>query len=683
MALPKAIVTVDIRKIASVGSVIAGAAKPYAIARVSGRFIGRSRLIPSGATDFELTSEPSPWRHEYATVGEAVTVDVEIWDDRGDLAPMRLTHLAASIAEPWPSGPLIFGGAPKIECQVTTSAVPKLAPKIPVPRSAKGAKAGAVLAVPNSAVVELLDITGLYKPVATGKAGLKRAEAVPFYCSEDDLGRIYLNTGLDGKWAKNTQLIQLSARVKVMRGVLPKGTKLKWKLVDPDDPFNDQTDVHQQWGPYIDAGDYSGAAQAGAKGGDNEGKPDHSPAWEQVSAFTLSGPSATEATTEIVGGQSQVKLHCPNVAGDNLIVRAELVPPAKAKLQSFAAQSGIMTMWHRVDVEPVRMSSGFALPVTEVPPMFEQACVQLDFAPERAVPDQQFLAADDDHIETESAKYVEKVFSHKGDPGWFCLVSAMEPYPLPKKKGAKLYEGMATLGDGMLGGTHAGFVDVPASLSDVDYVEFEWGSESVGFSKWKVEKVSAGKVTRIWLLPHDVQDRFTAGDGSIDHAYATSLDFWPTGKLDGGTWSPPGYGIPKSCKVIVSSPGAFYVAGISPTVAKGGVEYFAGRTVMFTHHGHYRDPKSGGPRKNFDHEALTVIAHELVHAFGMPHKCGYYDHRTPREKTCYMNYGPNWMIDSKRELIPGSSEKVGPNLCGRHLKEVRRVHLEDNGGLGW
>jgi hypothetical protein len=67
----------------------------------------------------------------------------------------------------------------------------------------------------------------------------------------------------------------------------------------------------------------------------------------------------------------------------------------------------------------------------------------------------------------------------------------------------------------------------------------------------------------------------------------------------------------------------------------------------------------------------------------MPHKCGYFDFRAPRDKTCCMNYRPNWMLDDKRNLIRGTSGKTGSDVCGRHLKEVRRVHLEDNKGLAW
>ena len=48
-----------------------------------------------------------------------------------------------------------------------------------------------------------------------------------------------------------------------------------------------------------------------------------------------------------------------------------------------------------------------------------------------------------------------------------------------------------------------------------------------------------------------------------------------------------------------------------------------------------------------------------------------------------MNYSPNWMVDGSDALMPGTNRKLDKHLCGRHLMEVRRVHLEINPGLNW
>jgi len=79
----------------------------------------------------------------------------------------------------------------------------------------------------------------------------------------------------------------------------------------------------------------------------------------------------------------------------------------------------------------------------------------------------------------------------------------------------------------------------------------------------------------------------------------------------------------------------------------------------------------------------SVVVHELVHAFGMPHRCGYFDFTTPRRPTCCMNYSDTWMADAQHNLIPGTEDKCSPNMCGLHLKEVRRVRLQMNKALAW
>ena len=78
-----------------------------------------------------------------------------------------------------------------------------------------------------------------------------------------------------------------------------------------------------------------------------------------------------------------------------------------------------------------------------------------------------------------------------------------------------------------------------------------------------------------------------------------------------------------------------------------------------------------------------MVVHEFVHAFGMPHKCGHRDWRTPREHTCCMNYGSTWLIDAADHLIPKTNGKMGNHMCARHFMEVRRVHIERNKGLNW
>jgi hypothetical protein len=113
------------------------------------------------------------------------------------------------------------------------------------------------------------------------------------------------------------------------------------------------------------------------------------------------------------------------------------------------------------------------------------------------------------------------------------------------------------------------------------------------------------------------------------------------------------------------------------------MDYFAGRTCMFTHHREYLDATTGGPTDGFADYFVTVVGHELIHAFGMPHKCGYFDFRAPRNQTCCMNYGSSWMIDERHELRHGTGGRCGKDVCGRHLEEIRAVRLHENKGLNW
>jgi hypothetical protein len=48
-----------------------------------------------------------------------------------------------------------------------------------------------------------------------------------------------------------------------------------------------------------------------------------------------------------------------------------------------------------------------------------------------------------------------------------------------------------------------------------------------------------------------------------------------------------------------------------------------------------------------------------------------------------MNYFDTWLLDSSKNLLPGTVGNQGDDMCGRHLMEVRRVHLERNPGFGW
>lgn len=692
-ASPVALVRIEVSAIADIPAGLwPGSDRVYAIGKIGKMRFGRTRTIAANTVRFDLTAEPSPWTAEIMVAkGEAIPVLMNLCDDQGDNTPGGLAAIAEVIADPWKEGSRSLGKAPGLECKVTTLPIPDPYAASSLPAIPFSAPSGAKSSMLPSMVCTWTEIKGLYEPgyKPSGVLSAKLAEYHAGYASEDGKGRIYLNRDLAGAWKKDYQAIQLTVKVTAI-GFLafPPGAKVKWSVIDPDDPGNDDPNVHRQWIEYMDPNDFSGGNPAGAKGGDNIGAADKSPVWEAIGPYSVSNASATSAETTVEKGLSSVIFHCPNTAGDNLILRAEVPGGIPPLYLSFPAITGVMTLWNRIDVENLRMTSAFALPLPgNVPSFFEKAFAQLDFAAETVVADKAKMGKDAT-LTQDTLAFVESVFSHKKDGGWFCVLSAMEPYALPAVKGKVLFDGNVDLGEGGTGSNKAEYVEIPGKFKapDIpDFIEFNWGKEIVGFKVSSTETVGSGKSakTRCWLEPHDAQDRFTAGDGSLNHAYATSLYFYPRAKLDGSTWTKGGYGVPDRVRAVAKSPGAFYVAGISPSLVKGGVSYFAGRTVLFSHHRKYRDEKTGLPNPTFNADAEAVIAHELIHAFGMPHKCGYWDYKTPRRHTCCMNYRPNWMLTATRDLSPGTSGKVGNEMCGRHLTEVRKVHLEDNKGLAW
>src|SRR5258705_12547702 len=80
---------------------------------------------------------------------------------------------------------------------------------------------------------------------------------------------------------------------------------------------------------------------------------------------------------------------------------------------------------------------------------------------------------------------------------------------------------------------------------------------------------------------------------------------------------------------------------------------------------------------------VVVIAHELTHAFGMPHKCGRYDVSTPRIAVCNMNYPGTRMLVGDALVEGHDYDRHDAQHCVRHVRALRAVRLESNLALGW
>ena len=201
--------------------------------------------------------------------------------------------------------------------------------------------------------------------------------------------------------------------------------------------------------------------------------------------------------------------------------------------------------------------------------------------------------------------------------------------------------------------------------------------------------------SKLYLSANDVVPGFTGhdADGTVDHAYTTQMLYFPQHQKPASApaLAAGGFGVPSAgARVVVDGPGATWTSGISPT-PKNPVttkETFAGRTVIFTHTPSFSTGSPPVPKASFNADVLSTVVHEFTHAFGMPHKCGFWNWRTPRvgasAKSCCMNYFNTWLIDpATKNLLPNTVGNEGNEMCGRHLTEVRRVHLQNNKVLGW
>ena len=698
-------------------------------------FTSRSRPIPDAGGDFELfTTEAVTWMiARGADDSASFDITIEVWQDLGDAAPIRDLVITGSVTGPWDtyksSGLKTLGSGPSFQVLVTVQSF-NITDLASLARSIKKKGTSATLAITKGFLLELVSIDGLYKPDPGAVAPAPGSKQVPGYLSRDDKGRIFTNRLPDGRWKRDTQYIEVRIKITAIGGAkFPAGALVHWFTDDVDDPTNDSPSFHRDWGPYVDQNDYDASGNpVGAKPADNAlayspGNTDEdllfgasakgSNRWKTgPGAESCSPISRTEATTTLTivsptSATSSVQVHCPNVLGTNLTLWADLdgVPGSQVFRD---ASTGVMTMWSRLDVEVARMDGAFSLSgaLPKIPGNFLPICVQMDFQLERVVTgalDQNTVSPDDPGEENGAVTWINNpgVFSKRGTPGWFFIGGARFASPLapPGKARKPLYHGTKyKLGTAVVSGAPYATVVVPADARNAQFVIIAWNdsgtAREAGFPVIS-SKFSKGKTT-IVLYGNDVTPLFTGwdSDGSTSHAYLSQVLFFPLHHrlASANAMSPGGFGVPASGATIsVFPPGvARKTTGISPSAVSAGQEYFAGQTVIFTAAFGRGTPPA--PVANFDSRVASTIVHEFVHAFGMPHKCGYWNWKTPRTspdgKTCCMNYDNTWLIDPKTvaanpTLVPGFEGLMDDNVCGRHLMEVRRVHLELNKGLRW
>jgi hypothetical protein len=629
MALPAARVRLEILKLTAVAAAsLSGTDIRYGIATaqaVGGPKLntGRSRPIPNAGGAFDLAPEAVPWKFEFdLNPGTAISLTISIFRDLGDTGPPAPASLTVPIPDPWKSGDSTFPGTDfSVQVRVTTTYI-TLTDTAFAARASKASGVSGTLTAPQGFFVQLTDILGLYRPVFPLPAPpAPGAVHVLGYISEDNLGRIYTNRLPNGDWKHDTQYIEIQAKVTAFGGpAIPGGAKIQWTVLDADDPTNDSSSFHREWGPYVDPNDYGSAptfTPLGAHAGDNVGA--YSAGNANESKLFGSGVSGSARWHAAVGGsapspsssskanstlthvdpktaKTSVRIHCPNVLGTNIIVKAELIgTPTGIPVHN--ATTGAMTMWCRLDVEVRKMSSAFSLgpALSNIPQYFWPACVQLDFQSEAtAAVDEQPMAATDGLLDTKTKQWVNNVFTKKTKPGWFFVGAAGDSIPKPPSTSSPtLLDGTVYVLDKMmLGSQESPTLFVPGVLTDPQYVEFTWfvaGKKQVAGFGVDIF-VHSGTSTLIVLSGNDITPLFTGSDsdGKIEHAYKSKRWYFPQherhakhGPLVAGSG---GFRVPPAgsggARVEISGPGAVVTSGYSPDPPLDG--YFGGRTVIFT-----------------------------------------------------------------------------------------------------
>ena len=647
---------------------------------------------------------------------------------------------------------------------------------------------------PVTVTLHITEIAGLYRPGHDDGAG-KRSGYQEGYKSEDDEGRVFINhiprtdPAIDWQdtWRRDTQYVELQVELRPDTVTLPDDVYVVWTWEDPDDPSNES--MREDAGQYVDPADVDIGGYQGPTENDNRGQCDYprpgsgtEPAFEQIDAYTLRTVAETPTCeTLVVDRLSRVRFHGTNVGGDNFRVQVSLKDHALVTAQG-GDETGIMTMWKRIDVEYRKMASANALPVDDVPPYFEPARVQIDFTDALPAEEQEYLSEREAQRGRACSQLVRApqdggLFEHASQPGWFLLVAALgssrENHTVTRNT---LFDSR-TGGRGYIVATDEGGVErweavvVPADIADdAHYVLFkETGDRKVGMGIWSKERhVPQRGYTTLHLMGIDYQSDFEPGDGRIGEpgqggAYHRSTEYYPGHKLvrPANHWVAGGMRFPASgsSQRIEVDVEVWAIAEPTAGVSPHNRGFFAGRTIIFTKVEQDRiaareaerdtarnagdvaraaelDAELAEIRNNLPAKYQTSIVHELTHAFGFPHKCGYYTFENPAAKSCAMNYYNTWLyeveagamytvqagdgsleriaiqngLDSWREIYhhprnaahralrtnpnelhPGDTfwlpsrqvqrfetGETGQHLCAKHLDGIRRVHLEDN-----
>ena len=652
-----------------------GSSKVYFLGTVAAHFTGRTKEFTAGAgnvIDFSTGQSEFEFLVEDTS---SIPIALEAWDD-GRLWDSKLASVNFTATSPWVVGPqseTTPSGLFVLNWSITkVVAIPPASDVAFLSRHVDGSVYFNAINAPLIFWVQFNDIDGLNKPGVDDRPrkdpGTTRGSGREVgYTSQDNKGRIFTNRKPDGTWVKDTQFVDITVEVMPKGLVLPAGSTIVWTIEDPDDPTNEDPKVRKDVGILLDPNDYTGGVKTGANANDNDprGQAVEKKRLEQLDPkYALAG---NETLIDIANHISKVRFHVEDVAGANYIVKAKVKDHPSIKL-SVAGSTGLMTVWHRVDVEYVKMDSADELPVTSISANYDISCVQVDISKKTVVTGPadkaEFGLIDDAATNNALEDYATKakgVFTMEKEKGWF-FICAANRY-IPSNPASILYEGEArAFGDK---------VRLPAAALPLP------GRPAIVrvFNRPKI----AGKLPP---LPndHSLHTKFRtsglAGRDLLLHPHDFHLVDNPDASFLDADLSHYGFAAGAKIPVQVLSAGdeALVLGGISPGgVDVGPKHYFGGKLLVFT--------------KNLPvAERLTTLCHELCHAFDNAHMCGNWDWINQVDLTsCCMNYWFYFILDDSapRHPIKWTQNRQSATMCGPHIVHIRDYHLESNPGLGW
>ncbi|MFO0760565.1 MAG: hypothetical protein U0359_29055 [Byssovorax sp.] len=704
--LPRGVVTITVTRLLGLDA----APRPkagttmYAAITIGGHFLGRTVPFSGGeqlSLDglFEQVLTP-PDDDPIVVLAELYPVEGTAEEQATPFSELRL-----SIASPWSSTRTTSGGTFALEVSVVTRLVPDAQRQAVAARAIEGTTTQSTIALSDALIALIIDVEGLYRPTTGAlELGARAAERKEGYTSDDDRGRVYLRHDRAGERVEVGQSVLLWARVIALGPFSPPpSVRLRFRLIDRDDPSDDWPVIRSPFRGYLDPNDHAPrgtkpfATPLGPHGGDNEGAPTASPPWEEVPGFSIVERDATTALAEatVVSKtvfESKIVFLCPSTAGDHFVLEVE---PVADHAEGFVARTGLVTMWHRFDVQCYAAKDAGIPDLGRVRSIAEPACVQLDFAAE-IVPIEHEGPVFTDNFNHKLRAFFHGYDRHFEEPGWFSVTFVTGIYSdgEVETKEHLLFDGTAELKKGDVPALADGDPESLAEAPVSQYIEVSLAPIPAGekphlridikhpdrtlqFSPLGTESLAGGK-TRIWLAGPGLTPEFVAGTGSIDDATSSIRWCLPTFHHRHGVVLGTGFGFHEGdappIKVYHDSktdkPSGGGTAGVCGSRPVNGRRHFANFIFVVVF-------------KNIFSDAEPIVAHELGHAFGFPHRCGY---SSLTGGSCVMNYDVDWHFtdESLETLTP---HPIGAwditTYCARHAKEIRRVIPEKNPAYRW